>query len=174
MKGNYFFIVILLSLVLLACDKNEVEQAVAIAEIQSEIQSKHLDMRLRTLWGEWNWHSLPPQAFFTPWFCAWPSNNCLPTFTISGLTAPQDLERFLGHIETGTSASFFSGNEYKNTFGIVDSFPTFHNLLVSGSLAFDVQASDTLDRHLYVIGYDSESGFERTEDAVVVFEIDIN
>ncbi len=158
----------MLSLALLACDKNEIEQDVAL----NENHNKALDARLRTMYGEWNWHSFPPQAFYTPWTCFWPSGNCLPTVTIRGRTASEDLELFIRHVENGTYSSFFSGKEYKRTFGIIDNFPSFHDLLVSDRLLFKAQTSDSLDRHLYVMGFDSESEFGN-KDALIVFEIDV-
>lgn len=111
-----------------------------------------------------------------PLFCAWPPGTCLPTVVVRGIQGSSDLDNLLGHIDNDTYDEFFSGPAFERTFGIIRDYPNMHKLLKEKKLSFVVEQSDTLDQHLYLVGFDAKvDPTKRTEnDVLLTFEIDEN
>jgi hypothetical protein len=156
------------------CEKEET----TFEEISSlnESTSKADEVKKRMFWAFYDCSMtiFGEPCYVIPMGCLFPGGNCLSTVEIRGREAVDDLDDFLNHVHYGTHDDYFSGNDYKATFGIVDSFPALHELLKTRDLSFVVQRSDTLDRHLYVIGYDSsvDPSHRSDNDVLVAFEID--
>lgn len=173
MRTYLCFSLLALVFIFTACEKDAA--SIEGNTVSSEGSMKVDDMSLRMLYSFYDCADVilgrPCNVY--PLFCAWPPLRCLPTVTIYGMAGQNDLDDFLHHVEFGTYDDYFSGEDYKSTFGVVDSFPAFHELLKEGELSFVVQRSDTLDRHLYVIGYDSsvEPSKRTQEDELITFEI---
>ena len=143
-----------------------------------ETEDGKSSMKLRSLHQLWlcDYAIFDIPCISVPLFCAWPPGNCLPTIVIQGISGNSDLNDLLVHIQQGTYDNYFSGNDFVRTFGVVREFPELHNLLKNRNLTFEITRSDTLDKHLYLIGYDiNVDPKERTElDVLLTFEIDEN
>lgn len=120
------------------------------------------------------WLSPPVDQTITDCFCAGTGGNCLPTVTIYGVSAPNDLEKFTDAVESNETDVYFIGSEHKKVFG--NSISENHLAgLRSGELTFSLLPTTSVSV-MAAMHYFSDiiTKDNADSDAILTYPLDLN